>query len=156
VSKQLNAYKSDISIREYRYKLYVDPQYGDEQNASLVNYAVLSNNWYIEDVREDHTIKIIHKQTGDSIRLSFNSFKDKMAFAANIYSSNPIKQIGKGHDLENLANMHLLNPDKIRFEDRVENLLTIFYKFFENINIFKNDGPIKKLKTIFRKGLLAN
>jgi len=156
VSKQPNAYKSDISIIEYNYKLYVDPQYGDEQNPSVINYAVMSNNWFIEDIREDHIIKIIHKQTRDSISLSFNSFKDKMAFASNIYSANPIKQIGKGHDLENLANMHILNSSKTDFENKVGSLLTMFNKFFDGINIFKSDRPIKKLKTIFRKGLLAN
>lgn len=159
MTKQLNTYKSNISIREYRYKLYVDPQYGEEQTPSLINYAILSNNWSIEDVREDNSIKIIHKQTGDSISLSFNSFKDKLAFASNIYSSGPVKQVGKGHNLENLANMHLLYPWKRSYKIKELNFLMLFSKLLEGKNIFKKNEyarPIKKLKTIFRKGLLAN
>lgn len=159
MTKQLNTYKSNISIREYRYKLYVDPQYGEEQTPSLINYAILSNNWSIEDVREDNSIKIIHKQTGDSISLSFNSFKDKLAFASNIYSSGPVKQVGKGHNLENLANMHLLYPGKRSYEIKGVNLWMLFSKLLERKNIFKKieyDQSIKKVKTIFRKVLLAN
>jgi hypothetical protein len=160
VSKQLNAYRSDISVREYDYKLYVDPQYGEELNPSVINYAVLSSKWSIEDVHEDHTIKIIHKQTQDSISLSFNSFKDKLAFAANIYSSAPVKQVGKGHDLESIANLHILYPDKSSYEVKVASVLNMFLKLLiEGRNIFKKsdyDRSIKKLKAIFRKGLLAN
>ena len=159
MTKQLNTYKSDISIREYCYKLYVDPQYGEEQTPSVINYAILSNKWLIEDVSEDNTIKIIHKQTGDSISLSFNSFKDKLAFASNIYSSGTISQVGKGHNIENLANMHLLYPWKRSYKFKEVNLMMSISRLFDGKNIFKKNEyarSIKKLKTIFRKGLLAN
>ncbi|HVO75158.1 MAG TPA: hypothetical protein VMT35_14105 [Ignavibacteriaceae bacterium] len=159
MTKELNTYKSDISIREYRYKLYVDPQYGEEQNPASINYAVLSNKWSLEDVSEENTVKIIHEQSGDSISLSFGSFKDKLAFASNIYSSRPLKQVGKGHNLENLANRHLLYPSKKNYEIKPADLLEMIINLLERKNFFKKReyyNSLKKLKTIFRKGLLAN
>jgi hypothetical protein len=137
----------------------VDPQYGEEQTPSVINYAILSNKWLIEDVSEDNIIKIIHKQTGDSISLSFNSFKDKLAFTSNIYSSGMVKQVGKGHNIENLANMHLLYPWKRSYKFKEVNLMISLFRLFEGKNIFKKNEyarSIKKLKTIFRKVLLAN
>ena len=100
-------YKSNISLRGFNNKLYIDPQFGLEHHSSVVNYAVFSNEWDIEDVREDHVIKIIHRSSGDTISLSFNSLKDKINFARNIYAAKPIRQIDKGMNLENLANGHL-------------------------------------------------
>ncbi len=100
-------YKSSVSLSRYKNKLYVDPQYGLDHHSSTVSYAVFSSEWDIEDVREDYTIKIIHRASGDTISLAFNTLRDKINFVKNIYAAKPIKQIGKGMELENIANSHL-------------------------------------------------
>jgi hypothetical protein len=105
--KTAENYKSNISLRGFHNKLYVDPQYGLEHHSSVINYAVFSNEWDIEDVNEDYTIKIIHRSSGDTISLSFNSLRDKINFVTNIYAAKPIRQVDKGMDLEKLANNHL-------------------------------------------------
>jgi hypothetical protein len=100
-------YKSNVSLKTYKNKLYIDPQYGLDHNISSVNYAVFSSGWDIEDVREDYIVKIIHRTSGDTISLSFASLKDKINFVKNIYAARPIKQIGNGMELEKLANSHI-------------------------------------------------
>ena len=100
-------YRSDISIKDYANKLYIDPKYGYEEPKSTVTYSIFSSKWDIEEVSEDNIIRIIHRESGDSISLAFNSLYDKLMFVKNIYSSLPIKQTGKGINLEGFANMHL-------------------------------------------------
>lgn len=100
-------YKSNVSLNRYKNKLYVDPQYGLDHHSSVVNYAVFSNEWDIEDVREEYIIKMIHRTSGDTISLSFNSLRDKINFVKNIYAAKPIKQVGSGMELEKLANSHV-------------------------------------------------
>jgi hypothetical protein len=73
---------------------------------------VFTNRWNIEDVKEEYGLKIVHPASGDSILLSLNKFKDKLAFLQKIYSSHYIKQTGTGHDLESLANLNLLYAEK--------------------------------------------
>ena len=100
-------YKSNVNLNRYKNKLYVDPHYGLDHNLSEVNYAVFSGEWEIEDVREEYVVRMIHRLSGDSISLSFNSLKDKISFVKNIYAARPIKQIGNGMELEKLANSHI-------------------------------------------------
>jgi len=100
-------YKSSVNLNTFKNKLYIDPQYGLDHHSSSVNYAVFSSEWDIEDVREDYIIKIIHRTSGDTISLSFNTLRDKINFVKNIYAARPIKQIGNGMELEKLANGHL-------------------------------------------------
>ena len=100
-------YRSNISIKDYANKLYIDPKYGYEEPKSLVTYSIFSSKWDIEEEDEDNIIRIVHRESGDSISLAFNSLYDKLMFVKNIYSSQPVKQVGKGLNLENLANMHI-------------------------------------------------
>ena len=100
-------YKSNVNLKRYNNKLYVDPQYGLDHHSSVMNYAVFSNEWDIEDVREEYIVKMIHRSSGDTVLLSFNSLKDKINFVKNIYAAKPIKQVGSGMELEKLANSHL-------------------------------------------------
>ena len=100
-------YRSDISLSTYTNKLYIDPVFGEHQPQATINYAVFSSQWDIEDVGEDNILKIIHRESGDSISLSFKSFKDKVEFARGIYATNPVKQVGKGLNLEHLANKNI-------------------------------------------------
>ncbi len=100
-------YKSNVNLNTFKNKLYIDPQYGLDHHSSSVNYAVFSSEWDIEDVREDYTVKIIHRTSGDTISLSFSTLRDKINFVTNIYAARPIKQIGNGMELEKLANSHL-------------------------------------------------
>ena len=119
-------YKSNISLRNYHKKLYVDPQYGLEQHSAVVNYAVFSNEWDIEDLREDNVLKIIHRSSGDTISLSFNSLKDKVNFVKNIYAAKPVKQVSKGMNLESFANGHLKPSDRRSFNYILNKIVTIF------------------------------
>jgi hypothetical protein len=119
-------YKSNINLRNYHQKLYVDPQYGREQHSSVVNYAVFSNEWDIEDLREDYILKIIHRSTGDTISLSFNTLRDKVNFVKNIYAAKPVKQVNKGMDLESLANSHLKPSDRRSFNYILNKIVTLF------------------------------
>ncbi len=100
-------YKSSISLETYSNKLYIDPQYGEHLPQATINYTIFSSKWDIEDVGEDNILKIIHRESGDSISLSFKSFKDKVEFAKGIYANKPVKQIGQGMNLEEIANSRL-------------------------------------------------
>ena len=114
-------YKSNISIKNYANKLYVDPNYGYEEPKASITYSIFSSQWDLEEVGEDNIIRIIHRGSGDSISLAFNSLFDKIMFVKNIYSSQPIKQIGKGLNLENLANMHLKPMEETIFNKALKN-----------------------------------
>jgi hypothetical protein len=100
-------YQSNISIKNFENKLYVDPLYGYEEPKAVINFAVFSSKWDLEELAEDNIIRIIHRDSGDSISLAFKSLFDKIMFVKNIYSSQPIKQVGKGLDIEDMANMHI-------------------------------------------------
>lgn len=149
----------EISLEDYRNKLYIDPEFGEEQYSSTVNYAVFTNRWKIEDVKENHSVRIVHPGSGDSIVLSFNSFKDKLAFIQNIYSSCYIEQIGRGHNLESLANLNLLYAEKKSSEENI--FVTLFY-LLKNVSVhhifpkINADKIIKRLKSVFKKGQFAN
>jgi len=100
-------FKSKVSISQFANKVYEDPLYGIPLPKAAVNYSVFSSKWDIEELNEDNILKIIHRESGDSISLSFNTLKDKIEFVKNIYASQPVKQIGKGIDLEKLANRNI-------------------------------------------------
>lgn len=119
-------YKSNISLGSFKNKLYVDPYYGLEHNSSVLNYSVFSDEWDIEDVREDHIIKIIHRSSGATISLSFNTLKDKLNFAKNIYAAKPVRQLDKGMDLEKLANNHLKPSANNPFNNILNKLTFLF------------------------------
>jgi hypothetical protein len=104
-------------------------------------------------------VKIVHPGSGDSIILSFNTFKDKLAFVQNIYSSQHIKQTGKGHNLESLANLNLLYAEQNSHEENI--FITAFgllrtitaEHLLPKINFEKF---IKKVVSIFKKGQFAS
>lgn len=108
--KRFGRYKSNIDISSYAGKLYADPEYGKEKPNIKINYAVFSSKWDIEEIAEDNILKIIHRDSGDSLSISFDNLIDRINFAKNIYASKPVKQIGKGMDLESFANMNI-KPD---------------------------------------------
>lgn len=119
-------YKSNISLRGFKNKLYIDPQYGLDHHLAATNYAVFSNEWDIEDVSEDHILKIIHKSSGDTISISFNSLKDKINFVKNIYAAKPVKQVGKGMDIEALANGHLKPAERKSLSGILNKIVPLF------------------------------
>ncbi|MGE5797389.1 MAG: hypothetical protein ACM34M_10465 [Ignavibacteria bacterium] len=151
--------KTEISVKEYENKLYIDPQFGNEQYSSTVNYAIFTNQWNIEDVKEDYAVKIVHPRSGDSIILSFGTFKDKLAFVQNIYSSQHIKQIGKGHNLESLANLNLLYAEQ---NSREQNILITIFDLIMTITArhllpkINFEGFRKRIVSIFKKGQFAS
>jgi len=103
-----------IDLKQYDGKLYVDPVYGKELPQVRINYAVFSSNWDIEEIEEDNILRIIHRNTGDSISLSFSNVIDRIEFVKNIYASKPVKQVGSGMNLERYANLNLKpKPDRI-------------------------------------------
>jgi hypothetical protein len=105
-----------ISINEYDHKVYEDPFYRLPLPKAAVNYAIFSSRWDLEEISEDNILKIIHRDSGDSISLSFNSLKDKIEFVKNIYASQEVKQLGKGLELEKLANRNIKPRVKHYFE----------------------------------------
>ena len=113
-------FKSDLNLKNYDNKLYIDPQYGEDQPQATINYSIFSSKWDIEDIKEDNIVKIIHRESGDSISLSFKSFKDKVEFAKGIYANNPVRQIGSGFNLELLAN--------VRLKPKSETIVNDFFK----------------------------
>ena len=151
--------KTEISLKEYENKLYIDPQFGNEQYNSTVNYAIFTNQWNIEDVKEDYSVKIVHPRSGDSIILSFSTFKDKLAFVQNIYSSQHIKQTGRGHNLESLANLNLLYAEQ---NSREENIFITAFSLLRTITAehllpkINFEKFIKKVISIFKKGQFAS
>jgi hypothetical protein len=116
----IDNYKSDISLEGYSNKLYIDPQYGEYQPQATINYVVFSSKWDIEDVGEDNILRIIHRDSGDSISLSFKSFKDKVEFTKGIYANHPVKQLGQGLNLEVYANKNL--------KPKAENMINDFMR----------------------------
>jgi hypothetical protein len=119
-------FKSKISISQYANKIYEDPLYRIPLPKAAVNYSIFSSKWDIEEINEDNILKIIHRDSGDSISLSFNSLKDKIEFVKNIYASQPVKQIGKGINLENLANRNIKPKYDNYFNSVLKKLISNF------------------------------
>ncbi len=117
-----NEYCSSINISKYSGKLYVDPVYGKELPKVKIQYAIFSSQWDIEEVAEDNILRIIHHDTGDSISISFDNIMDRIEFVKNIYSSKPVKQIGKGMNLEQYANLNL-KPREENLFDKIRSRL---------------------------------
>jgi hypothetical protein len=117
-----NDLEFNISLSEYAGKLYEDPVYGKEQARVKINYAVFSSKWDIEEIEEDNILRIIHRNSGDSISLSFSNLMDRIEFVKNIYASGHVKQIGKGMNLEQYANLNL-KPRQENFLGRMKNRL---------------------------------
>ncbi len=117
-----NEYSSSINISKYSGKLYVDPVYGKELPKVKIHYAIFSSKWDIEEVGEDNILRIIHHDTGDSISISFDNIMDRVEFVKNIYASKPVKQIGKGMNLEQYANLNL-KPREENLFDKIKSRL---------------------------------
>ena len=115
-----------ISINQYSNKIYEDPLYRIPLPKAAVNYSVFSSKWDIEEIDEDNILKIIHRDSGDSISLSFNSLKDKIEFVKNIYASQHVKQVGKGIDLEKLANRNIKPKTDFNFNTIVKKVIYNF------------------------------
>lgn len=114
ILRKINRTKEQEEILRYSGKLYIDPEYGVEKPSVTLNYAVFSSKWDIEEVEEDNILKIIHRDTGDSISLSFDNIMERIEFVKNIYASRPVKQVGKGMNLESYANLNLKpQPDTL-------------------------------------------
>ena len=133
MSKFEEKYKKKISISNYANKIYEDPFFSIPLAKAAVNYSVFSSKWDIEEVNEDNILKIIHRESGDSISLSFNSLKDKIEFVKNIYTSQRINQIGKGIDLEKLANSNLKPQTDLNLNTVIKKVINNF-KFSESNN----------------------
>ncbi|HSD63332.1 MAG TPA: hypothetical protein VLB50_06015 [Ignavibacteriaceae bacterium] len=112
----------NISLTKYAGKIYVDPIYGKEQPSVKINYAIFSSKWDIEEIEEDNILRIIHRDSGDSISLSFSNIMDRIEFVKNIYASGYVKQIGKGMNLEQFANLNL-KPRQENIIDKIKNKL---------------------------------
>ena len=125
--------KSQISISEYANKIYIDPFYGIPLPKAVINYSIFSSKWDIEEVNEDNILKIIHRDSGDSISLSFNTYKDKMEFVKNIYTSRHVKQIGNNNNLEALANRNI-KPQRDSYINYVLRKLISNFKDSESNN----------------------
>jgi hypothetical protein len=122
--RKFGRYKSDINIKDYAGKIYIDQQYGTPVPDIKINYVIFSSKWDIEEIPEDNILKIIHRLSGDSISISFRNLSDRIAFVKNIYTSKPVKQIGKGMNLEQFANLNLKPVgDELSFEKRLKNFL---------------------------------
>lgn len=105
---KIESYRSNISLAEFNGKLYVDNEFGFEVPKIKVQYAVFSSKWDIEVPEEKKQLKIIHRDSGDSITLGFESIIDRVEFVNNIFASRPVKQIGVGMNLEKFANKNVL------------------------------------------------
>jgi hypothetical protein len=153
-----NGYKNNIDLQDFNGKLYIDPEYGEFKPRSVINHAILIGKWNIEDLREDNGIKIIQRETGYNIVLSFESFADKVAFAKILYSSKPVRQIGSGFNLEMYINENVLYPGitfrSLLLKHKIKELLPQVKIDKEPLN--KGiDYLIKKLITSFRKIKIA-
>lgn len=124
LQETIENYKSDIKLGMYKNKLYIDPEFGKPLPRAAVNYAIFSSKWDIEEVKEDNVLKIIHRESGDSISLAFNSLKDKIDFVKSIYASQPVKQIGKGMDIEKFANENLKPKSEFYLNSVIKRLVT--------------------------------
>jgi len=118
----VSGYISTININKYSGKLYVDPVYGKELPKVKIHYAIFSSKWDIEEVPEDNILRIIHHDSGDSISISFENIMDRIEFVKNIYASKPVKQIGKGMNLEQYANLNI-KPREENFFDKIKSRL---------------------------------
>ena len=78
----------EISISHYAYKVYEDPLFGIPLAKAAVNYSVFLGKWNIEEVNEDNILKIIQRESRDSISLSFNTLKDKIEFVKTFMHLN--------------------------------------------------------------------
>ncbi len=117
-----NEYCSSININKYSGKLYIDPVYGKELPRVKIHYAIFSSKWDIEEVEEDNILRLIHHDSGDSISISFDNIMDRIEFVKNIYASKPVRQIGKGMNLEQYANLNLKPREENLFDKIISRL----------------------------------
>lgn len=103
----LEQHESNVDISALNGKIFVDPMYEEEEARARINYAVFSSEWDIGEPEEQNTLKIIHRNSNDSITLGFASRNDKIRFANVIYASQKVKQVGPGMNLEVLANQRI-------------------------------------------------
>lgn len=112
----------NINLKKYAGKLYVDPVYGKDQPHMEINYAIFSSKWDIEEIEEDNILKIIHRDSGDSISLSFSNIINRFEFVKNIYANGYVRQVGRGMNLEQFANLNL-KPKQDNLIDKIKSRL---------------------------------
>lgn len=94
--------------------VFSDPLYSHEKR-SIVNYSIFKGKWEFENIDEIDendpekcAVKFRPVKDSSDFTLAFKSLKDRVEFMDSIYSSNEMKQVGGGINLENLANSKIL------------------------------------------------
>lgn len=94
--------------------VFSDPLFSKEKR-SVVNYSIFKGKWEFEnfdDIDESDVEKCAVKfnpvKDSSDFTIAFKSLKDRVEFMDSIYSSNEMKQIGGGINLEKLANSKVL------------------------------------------------
>ena len=101
-------YKSDyINLSEFDNKVYEDPFFGNPVINAEVKFVRVYGDWDMETFTEENdqfVLRLIdNKRTIDQkIELVFPSASDMVTFVNEMYSNQPVKQIGTGMNLEDL------------------------------------------------------
>jgi len=104
---EMNYTSEYINISEFKNKIYEDPFFGNPVINSEVKYMRIYGDWDMETFTEENdqfTLRLINnKQTfAQRIELVFPSASDMVTFVNEMYSNQPVKQIGTGMNLEDL------------------------------------------------------
>lgn len=105
--EELQSYKSDyLDLSEFDNKLYDDPVYSKELETSHIVYANFRGDWVIDSYSDDYDMQILKftdNKSGQSFELAFPDAVNKMKFANELYSTEPLKQENSGLAVSDIA-----------------------------------------------------
>lgn len=115
VKREIDSYKSDINIKKYNRKLYIDPIFSKHLPEIKSVYSVLNGKWIISNDIDDignHIVVLTDDISGQSIKLAFPDVVNKMRFLNELNVSHKVKQINDGINMESIVNKNVIYPEK--------------------------------------------
>lgn len=102
---------SEIDLREYRNKLFVDEVFGNSEEVGvMVNGISLSGRWEIEteDVGEfDYILRLVDQRTSSSISLTFRDQEERLRAVESLETNREVLHVYS-------------SPKSVRFESILE------------------------------------
>lgn len=105
--EELKSYKSDyLDLSQFDKKLYEDPVFSKELETSRIVYANFRGDWIVDSYSDEYDMQILKftdNKSGQSFELAFPDAVNKMKFANELYSTEPLKQENSGLSVSSIA-----------------------------------------------------
>lgn len=139
VQMAMATYKSDVSISEFKNKLYVDPIYSKELPVAVSTYCFMNGDWLVDEDLDDlgmPILKFTDNKSGQYIKICFINQANKLKFLSEMYTAKPVLQQFPGMNIEDVINENVLYPKKKHFMTvGVMAVSTVFsYLLYKKIN----------------------